>query len=376
MRNAVANTDPEVRRRLTQLISRGERTSLLTPKLVSLHVEHKPVGQVLADLSQQTGYKLGCQQGSAQVVTLNIDNMPFWQTVDLICQQTGLGLQPYYDNTNTLMFYRVGKFSPHVCYAGPFRISAGSFHLSKTLELNAQQQFGLGANALFSPPRTRTEALTFAFHVIGEPKVPLMSLGQTQLSKAIDDQGNSLLPPQVRNYETNYHNYYYGYRNPQLQSQVQLVGPGTAQTLRLLKGTLPVTFLAEQRPEITIQDIMNVKNQKFEGGQVSFEIEEVKETNKQIHVKATARRNAPENQQDYTWTNSLAQRVELVDEKGLKFQCDSFNWDNGTPTSVSGTFQFSSSANPSLGKPAKLVYYNWIMSQHQIEFQFSDLPLP
>ena len=32
--------------------------------------------------------------------------------------------------------------------------------------------------------------------------------------------------------------------------------------------------------------------------------------------------------------------------------------------------------NDKLGKPAKLVYYGWVTSQHQIEFQFADLPLP
>jgi hypothetical protein len=102
----------------------------------------------------------------------------------------------------------------------------------------------------------------------------------------------------------------------------------------------------------------------------------VKEANKQIQIRANIRRNAPDNAQDYTWTNSLGQRVDLVDEAGQKFQCDGFNWENGTPTSAAGTFQFSDGGNAKLGKPTKLIYYTWVTSLHQVEFQFSDLPLP
>ena len=40
----------------------------------------------------------------------------------------------------------------------------------------------------------------------------------------------------------------------------------------------------------------------------------------------TARRGGKDNQYDYTWTNSLQQRVELTDEKGVKFTTNGFNW--------------------------------------------------
>src|SRR5262249_7584412 len=145
-------------------------------------------------------------------------------------------------------------------------------------------------------------------------------------------------PAQGRSYESNYHHYYYGQRNPMLQTQVQLLGPGRAETLRRLKGTMPVTFLAEQRADLTIDNILSVKKGKFESPQVSFEIYEVKELpNRQYHVRATARRNTPEGQVDYGWTNSLAQRVELLDSAGRKFASEGFNWDAGSATSVSGT---------------------------------------
>lgn len=370
LRQAQPHADPEVRQRLTQLIGRLERTSLLSPQSVSIDAEQKPVGQVFEDLARQTGYRIACQQGDRHLITLQLRNVPFWEAVDAVCRQSGHGLQPYADSSGALNFYRVGRFSPHVCYSGPFRLSGSSLHLSRTLDLVQPQQFNP-----FN--RNRNETLTFLFHVVGEPKAPLMSLGQARVLAAVDDFGNSLVPPQGRTYESNYHQYYYGQRNPVLQSQLQLQGPGEAKSIRHLKAAIPVTFLAEQRADLTIKDILAVKNGKFESSQVSFEIEEVKELpGRNFHVRAIARRNVPEGQPDYSWTNSLAQRVELQDAAGRKFRTEGFNWESGSPNSVTGTFQFSDGGDATLGKPDRLVYFNWITSQHLIEFEFKDLPLP
>lgn len=370
LRKAQPHADPEVRTRLGQLIARLEQSHLMSPRLVSIAADQKPVAQVFEDLSRQTGYKLVCRQSERQLVSLNVDNMPFWEAVDAVCRQTGLGIQPYSDSNSALTFYRVGRFTPHVVYAGPFRISAGSLHLSRTLDLVQPQQI----NPLNRP---RSETLTLMFHAVSEPKAPLMSLGQARVLVAVDELGNSLVPPQGRFYESNYHHYYYGQRNPVLQSQLQLLGPGDAKTIKHLKATLPITILAEQRADLTINDILKVKKGKYESTSVSFDIEEVKELpGKQVHVRAVVRRNAPEGQNDYSWTNSLAQRVELLDATGRRFQSDGFNWDSGNPNSVTGTFQFGDGGDAKLGPAAKLIYYNWITTQHQIEFEFRDLPLP
>src|SRR5207244_2121693 len=160
----------------------------------------------------------------------------------------------------------------------------------------------------------RSEQMSFMFSVVAEPKLPLLGVGQAKLTLAVDDQDNSLLPPPVQyaTYEA-YHGGYYGYRNLVLQTQVQLVGPGPrARAVRHLRGTLPGTLGAE-----------------------------------------------------------------LTDEKGANFAAHGFNWTNGTPTSVQGTFMFGEpGGGVQVGKPAKLTYYGWVTLQHQVEFEFRDLPLP
>ena len=147
--------------------------------------------------------------------------------------------------------------------------------------------------------------------------------------------------------------------------------------VKLLRGSVPVTMLAEQRPEIVIEKILQTKGKKFDGKEASLEIEDVKETpGRSVQISVTARRNTKDNNQyDYTWTNSIQQRVELTDAKGGKYMSNGFNWSNNTPASVQGTFIFTDPTGK-LGKPAKLTYFGWVTVQHQVDFEFHDLPLP
>jgi hypothetical protein len=374
MKQASTHPSAEVRQRLTGLIADIERATLLAPKRVTLKLDGVPIKEAIAQLAKASGYKIELQNagGSQPVVNLLADNMPFWEAFDKLCAQGGLVLQQHYDASQGLVLYSQNAVVPFVDYRGPFRLSASGFHYNKSLTFATlpRNQFGTGQ---------RSEQLAFTFSIVGEPRLPLLGLGQPKLTAAVDDQDQSLVPGPFngRTYES-YHSGYYGYRTTVLQSQVQLVGPGgNSRLVKLIRGTLPVTILADQKPEIVIDDVLKVKNKKFEAKEVSLDVEEVKETpGKTVQVILTARRGGKDgNQYDYTWTNSLQQRVELTDEKGNKFQSNGFNWNNGTPTSVQGTFIFSDPTGK-LGKPAKLTYYGWVTVQHQVEFEFRDLPLP
>ena len=373
LRKAMPHPDPEVRQRLSQLIADTERSLLLAPKRVTLKLNQTPVREALAELARQSGYRIDLQGGPRnQLVTLQLENVSFWEAFDKLCAQAGLVLQQHYDLAHGgLMVYAQDAIVPFIDYRGPFRLSANSFHYNKSLAFATlpRNQF---------PGGQRSEQLTFMFSVVAEPKLPLLGLGQPRLTAALDDQDNSLMPaPQARVFESQYGGYA-GYRSIILQSQVQLAGHGgAARSVKLLRGSLPVTLLAEQKPEIVVTDVLKVKNQKFEGKEVTLEIEAVREgPGKTYQVALTARRNGKDNQNDYTWTNSLHQRVELVDAKGNKFPSHGFNWNNGTPTSVQGTFMFGDAGGGPAGKPAKLTYYGWVTLQHQVEFEFHDLPLP
>jgi hypothetical protein len=371
MRKAQAHPDPEVRQRLAQLIADTERAVLLAPKRVTLKLDHVPLRDALAELTRQTGYRIEVQGGNAQkqLVSLRAENVTFWEAFDKLCTQGGLVLQQHHDLSGGLIVYPQDAFVPFVDYRGPFRLAAGSFHYNKSLSFATLPRTQLAGGQ-------RSEQLTFMFSVVAEPKLPVLGLGQPRLTAAVDDQDGSLVPPPARTYES-FHSGYYGPRILVLQTQVQLTGyGGGARTLKLIRGTLPVTLLAEQKPEVVVEDILKVKHRKFDGKDVSLEIDEAKEgPNKTYQVVMTVRRAGKDNQYDYTWTNSLQQRIELADDKGNKFQSHGFNWSTGTPTSVQGTYMFGD-ATGKLGKPHKLTYYGWVTVQHQVEFEFRDLPLP
>jgi hypothetical protein len=372
MRKALPHPDPEVRQRLAQLVADVERALLFAPKRVTLKLDQVPMAQALAELTRQTGYRIELQGGGQQqLVSLRAENLTFWEAFDKLCAQGGLVLQQHHDQAGGLIVYAQNAFVPFVDYRGPFRLWASGFHYNKSLTFAT-----LPRNQLFGGQRS--EQLSFQFHVVAEPKLPLLGLGMPRVTAAVDDQDNSLVPPPLaRAYESYFNGGYYGYRNLVLLAQVQLAGHGGgARAVKLIRGTLPVTLLAEQKAEVVVEDILKVKNRKFEGKEVTLEIDEAKETpNKTYQVALTARRAGKDNQYDYTWTNSLHQRVELTDEKGQKFVSHGLNFNNSTPTSVQGTFTFGDPTGK-LGKPAKLTYYGWVTAQHQVEFEFRDLPLP
>jgi hypothetical protein len=373
MRKAVSHPDPEIRKRLEQLITDTERSVMLAPKRVTLKLDNASLKDALAELTRVSGYRVELQGGlPQQQVSLDVQNTTFWEALDKLSAQAGLVLQQHHDMQGGLILYAQNSVTPFVDYRGPFRVWATGFHYSKSLTFGSLPRNQAGGGQ-------RTETMSFMFSVVAEPKLPLLGLGQPKLTAALDDQDNSLVPPAAKNgiYET-YHSGYYGYRNLMLQTQVQLVGPGaTARFLKVIKGALPITLLAEQRPEIVVDQILTAKDKKVEGKDVTLEITEVKEApGRSYQIVMTARRNGKDQPYDYTWTNSLHQRIELTDDKGQKFQSLGFNWMNGTPTTVQGTFNFGDGGNAQLGKPAKLTYYGWVTMQHQVEFEFKDLPLP
>ncbi|HEY1379192.1 MAG TPA: HEAT repeat domain-containing protein [Gemmataceae bacterium] len=373
LKKAAGHPDPEVRQRLATIIADTERAVMLAPKRVSLHLDGVPLREAVADLARESGYKIEVQNtgGAQPVVHLDADNVPFWEAFDKLCVQGGLVLQQHYDASMGLVLYNQNAVVPFVDYRGPFRLSAAGFHYNRSVNFATLPRTGI-ANG------QRSEQLAFSFNVVAEPKLPLLGLGQPKVTLAVDDLGQSLVPSPLGRgmYESQYGGYY-GYRTMVLQTQVQLAGTGgTARTVKVIRGTLPVTILAEQRPEIVVEDVLKVKHKKFEAKDVALDVEEVKEgPGKTVQVVLTARRSGKDNQYDYTWMNSLQQRVELTDEKGNKYQSHGFNWNNGTPTSVQGTFMFGDPGGK-LGKPARLTYYGWVTAQHQVEFEFHDLPLP
>jgi hypothetical protein len=161
-----------------------------------------------------------------------------------------------------------------------------------------------------------------------------------------------------------------------LQTQVTLARPSDkASSVKLVRGRVPVTLLSDQKPVSVAENILKAKGARNKIDTTSFHIEDVNQLpNKQVQIKLSVSE-ATDNPNDYTWMNSLYQRIELQDDKANKFAVVGNSWGNSSPGTVQMTTTFSPQG-VKVGPPAKLIYYRWTTLQHEIAFEFNDLPLP
>jgi hypothetical protein len=268
------------------------------------------------------------------------------------------------------------RFSPYICYQGAFRITASRFQHLRAIDF-----------ATFPRNNTvpqRSDNLTFSFTVFAEPRMPLLGVNDVNLTAAYDNENNSLVPspdppsgPDGGGQKNRMSRYGSGQRMTSSPAEVTLSRPSAKATVaKLLRGTVSLTLLADQKPEVVTEKLMTAKNQKAKIGTTTIVIEEVSETpTKQFQVKLSVTEEDAGN--DYTWSNSLYYRMEVQDEKGQKLQNYGSSWSTNGSNHVRITLTFGQGGgNPNPGKPAKLIYHVWTTLQHRVQFEFQDLPLP
>jgi hypothetical protein len=149
-----------------------------------------------------------------------------------------------------------------------------------------------------------------------------------------------------------------------------------ARALKLLRGTVPVTLLVEQRVLEVHGEIQKAAGKKKELEGIEFDIHEVKSPAAgQYQVRMTVTNRA--NPSDYAWMNTLHQRVVLWDDNGKQLQNFGSSWGGGPGmASVQITMTFGPPFNGKGGKPTRLTYEHWVTTQHDVRFEFRNVPLP
>ncbi len=376
LRSARGHADPEVARRLDDLIAKLESAALLAPKRVTLHLRQKTAKQALDEIAKQTGYKIEAwNNNNDQATRFDFDGVPFWEAVDQVCRVGGLVVQQGYGD-NALHLISQDSYVPYVSYDHAFRLVADSFRQDRNIDFSS-----LPRNPMAS---RRSENLYFTFSIYSEPKLPLLGVGAPKLEAAYDSENNSMLPvPGANGGQFGFNHvvmrYGNGYRSFSQQINVQLNRPSAkANAVKLLRGTMPVTLLTQEKPEVVTDNLLKAKGKKFKVTGASFVIQDVSETpNKQhqVHMIVTDdSKDVADN--DYTWVNSLFYRLEVQDDKGQKYQVFGSNWMNSSPKHVEITFTYGPMGNVKMGPPSRLVYHSWTTAQAQVSFEFKDLPLP
>lgn len=363
-----ASTSAEIRKRLSSLVQALERAEILSPKRLTLQMADRPVSDIVNEIKKQTGYPIQNLSGMNPRITLQMRNATFWEVMDRLCLLGGFTV--YYNEGQGLVLSYNDYFTPCVAYCGPFKVVANNFSYNKTINFGP-----LPRNP--ANHQLRNESLTFSFTVHSEPKLPIMNVGQPRVLEAIDDAGASMAPTNSNQYVT-YHNYG-GYRTLMHGQQINLLWPNkSARLVKRLRVILPVTLLSEQKPEIVVENLLKVKNAKFTGSNSELQVLEVKETNNktQFQVKVIARNKMSNAAHDYSWANTVPQRIEVHDAKGNKLFSHGYNYESSSQGSMQATFMFGTNGDPKIGPAAKLVFNHWATMSHDIEFEFKDLALP
>jgi hypothetical protein len=380
LEEALGHANAEVRRRARDLIPTIELRALLTPRRVTLDMKDQPLRRIVDEIQRQTGYKMEFWVSDPrQTFSLRLDNVTYWEAIDRLCTIAHLTLQQNYGDERVIL--QQGEHSAdHVRYDGPFRFVPVGMQQTRYLAFNQPRR------APDAP--LATENLALSFLVCSEPRMPLLGMGQVKIDAAYDTEKNSMIPPATGFNPEDFRlglrgrwmaRYGGGNRSCQMQAEVNLYRPSVKATaIKVLRGSIPVTLLIEQKPVILAEDILKAKGKKVTVGTTHFLFEEASELpgGKQIQVKLSVTENNPDNPNDYTWMNTLYSRIEVHDQDGNRYQNFGSSWGNSGPNNVQMTLTFGPMGAAKLKPPAKFLFQSWNTVQHQVPFEFRDIPLP
>lgn len=302
-------------------------------------------------------------------VTLKYDKAPFWTVLRDLCKQTGLNLYNTGEATNRLMFSTSGdrewQSSPSVV-SGAFLISARSINFNQSINL--------------ARPDDSNTSLSVQFNAYPEPSLRVVrSNYQLKLDEAVDDEGNSLLPPSDNNS---------GW-NSGRQSVWNFQSPldpkaATGNKITKLRGTATFGAIAES-VRIEVPDAMNVKDFKQKAGQVQVAIKDLKKRDgggnsyEQYTLRIAITR--PPRNNDNEMFNYGPQGLRVLDAKGRELSGQGYSGGGGGPEGHEYTMTFGRYSRGGDGEkpgvPDKIVWeIPTKIVDVKVPFEFKDLPLP
>jgi eukaryotic-like serine/threonine-protein kinase len=258
-RNALAEAaqggDPAVQRRVKEVQDRITLAEALAPTLVHLKLENAPIADAVDALAKQAGVRLvykaqaRTKLNAPQAVTLELKDVPFWEALDRLCKAAEL-ISSFPDG-RTMVLTEGNSGGPNTtAYAGPLRLQANSWNVSRTVNLQGDKG-GLGEWAMLS--------LTYA----ADPKTALLSVSNPlRVIEAETEFGASLVMEQP---------FSSSYGAPTWPLQPNYVSlylkpsPQRGGTLKRLKGTVPVEVVDRQQELVRVAEVGKAEGKTFAG---------------------------------------------------------------------------------------------------------------
>ena len=367
--------DIETRRRLDELIPAMQTGLLLTPHRVTLP-KNKTAKEYAALLAAQTKFVILTDGLDAtKPLDLSCSRAPFWETLDRLCDSAGCGIGQNM-NEDAIRLVPQHTESPYRSYDGIFRATALGFNYTRSTQFGQLPKRGFQLNQV-----NEMLMLNLAVHV--EPKMPVLKTGRVRILLAEDEEKRpmtTLGDGQDQQWQMGIQ-YYNGFTRSHLATfSAPLVLPSkSSRMVSRIKGVASLTLLAEQKPLIVTDAILQAKGKKFKVGDATFQIDDVDVTKGKIQnysIKMTYNENTNETRYDYSKIQSLQQRLELRDAQGVKITSYPNFLQFNSATSAQLMLRTAGSSDKNAPVPAQLVYIDWVQLDHEVAFELKDLPLP
>jgi len=357
--------DEEARHQAQEALALIEENVRLGPSYITLHVKDAKPEEVFAEISKQCHTSLTpypenlWSQGNFKPLTLDVDRKPFWEVMPSLCQHYGVDFTQFQTGLR-IMRTGMNRLQGITEVDGPFLVVANQITYTRTRSLVA----GRGENSSFS----------MSLFVYPEPKITLMhGITNLKLIEAVDDHGNSLLPPVNGRSVTSG-----GFGAGAAQLYAPLIYPRHNPGTKIARFRANASFNVQTKSQqIQIADLMKMKDHHESLKSMDVTFKEVTQKNDVYELKLviyTSPLAPPEFRNIY---EQVQNNLHLLDDRGQELQhrgMSSSPVQQGAEAGLEITLQFG--INMPGRPPEKLVWdVPTEFKEIIVPIHFNDIPL-
>ena len=386
LRAACADPNPEIRARAAELWSTIAKRLMVEPTMVRVDLDGRSPEQAIAAIQKQSGLSLGFIQAPPQRAITLRESAPltFWQAVDRLGYAIFTFQLESPGEQNVKLVFDARRERAPVANSGPFQVELTALRDHRTRSFAGFPWVKVDeANQRIPIRRADPESMSRFYAdllVRVEPRMRFFQEAPARATEAVDDLGQTLVPPTVDDTLYPFHAYQ-GEHQWRMELGLRLpVHPG--RTIQRLVGTVPL-IVEMRRPEpALIVPLAGAEGKTFETGEITITELRVTEDARATHVYTRLhlnldRADLPSHHRDQAISTRLGdvvnQQTEITDASGkVLSQGGGGNWGQENRAQQHFVIQ----KGPNAARPAQLRYYSMLRVRHDLTFRFDNIPMP
>jgi len=418
LREALDSHDPEVRSRAVALLDKIDSELMTRPTMIKLDFEDQSIDEVIKAINaQQVAITLALEPDNPvltkgrRITVRESEPVPFWKAIDLICKAGGLQHNPA---TNMAMPGRGQVFrlfpgtspSGPTSDSGPFRATLNSVHLHRDMSLvqgvpfagvlppDPQAPVPLPPQRIAVVPAAGPQPVSEQFYaqmqVMAEPRLTILQSHEIKLQEAVDEKGQSLIPPSAGRMTQQFSGYYGYGTSAFVQLQVALHRPeNPGKMIKSLRGVVPVTVTARKPDPLVIPLKDDSIGKPFRSSDVILTVHQVAPdpNNQRTSIELSVRPLGTSGDAvgppglarpdfvGFRAPNLAQNQIEILDAQGKVLQGFPTNT-HLQPDEMRMTVTILPAPQQGVGAPAQVRYYSLSRAKADVSFEFTDIPIP